>query len=71
MFLLVGYMNIILHIWSPQQINLKQVYNACWLIKKTAHTARVSECFSYSLRSAPRCVATTSHGWAVYTQPVS
>ncbi len=68
MFLLVGYMNIILNIWSPQQINLKQVYNACSLIQKTANTARVSECFSYSLRSALRCA---SHGWAVYTQPVS
>ncbi len=42
MFLLVGYMNVILHILSPQQINLKWVYNACWLIQKTAHTARAS-----------------------------
>ncbi len=42
MFLLVGYMNVVLHILSPQQIHLKQVNNACSLIQKTAHTARAS-----------------------------
>ncbi len=61
MFLLVGYMNVILHIVSPQQIHLKYVYNACSLIQKTALIARVSECLSYSLLSA------VSHGRAVYT----
>ncbi len=29
--------------------------------------SRVSECFSYSLHSAPRCASPMSHGRAVYT----
>ncbi len=67
MFLLVGYMNVILHIWSPQQIHLKYVYNACSLIQKTAHTP-VSLNASHTRSALPHAVRLTDES---FTQPVS